>query len=367
MDYSKYNIEDLASDQTFVDWVYQKDSEAVAFWDHFLLEHPEQKTKINRARTLVLNLRQSQNISFKEDQIDQLWERISVGVSAGVSSQVKSLPQKEKRRSRAMFMLISLAVIIVMGGSYFYFQFVSGRTDDSNFLSLDISDEYIEEVNSSAANMLIHLSDGSVVTLGRESRLRYKKDYESDSSRHVYLLGEAFFEVTKDPYKPFFVHANEVVTEVLGTSFNVQARKEDTNVVVSVKTGRVSVYSAKELTPSSDRVKNGVILLPNQEVMYRREKQSFDRKLVEEPTIVAPSVKQSDFLFDNTPVGDAFTILQEAYGVEIIFNDDILNNCFITAPLGSEPLFEKLQIICRTIGATYEIVDAKVIITSSGC
>jgi transmembrane sensor len=44
-----------------------------------------------------------------------------------------------------------------------------------------------------------------------------------------------------------------------------------------------------------------------------------------------------------------------------------MKNCFLTVPLASEPLFEKLKVICRTVGANYEIIDAKVVITSAGC
>ena len=44
-----------------------------------------------------------------------------------------------------------------------------------------------------------------------------------------------------------------------------------------------------------------------------------------------------------------------------------MKNCFLTVPLGSEPLFQKLKVICRTIGASYEIIDARIVVSSTGC
>ena len=162
------------------------------------------------------------------------------------------------------------------------------------------------------------------------------------------------------------VHANEVVTRVLGTSFRVKAPDDGADVVISVKTGKVSVYTESAGSKSLTQ-KNAVILLPNQQVTYLREEDVFGKALVADPEILIPSLKRNEFVFENTPVREVFRKLQQAYGVEIIFDEEILNNCFFTAPLGSEPLFEKLEIICRAIGARYETIDAKVVITSTGC
>ncbi len=63
------------------------------------------------------------------------------------------------------------------------------------------------------------------------------------TNRDVYLSGEAFFEVTKNPDRPFRVFANEIVTKVLGTSFTVRSFENDTTIQVIVRTGKVTVYS----------------------------------------------------------------------------------------------------------------------------
>jgi len=62
-----------------------------------------------------------------------------------------------------------------------------------------------------------------------------------------------------------------------------------------------------------------------------------------------------------------FNALTNAYGIEIIYDADVMKNCYLTASLDDEPLFEKLNMICRTLDAQYEQMDGKLIISSKGC
>jgi transmembrane sensor len=86
----------------------------------------------------------------------------------------------------------------------------------------------------------LHLADGSVVTLAPQSQLRYPAQFAS-ASREVYLDGEAFFEVSKDPRRPFRVHSGAWVTQVLGTKFNVSAVPGASQLAVSLVEGKVQV------------------------------------------------------------------------------------------------------------------------------
>jgi len=77
--------------------------------------------------------------------------------------------------------------------------------------------------------------------LAPKSKITYPENFENDR-RLVILSGEATFDISKDPTKPFLVMANEVTTKVLGTRFNVKAFEEMKDVVVSVQEGKVSVF-----------------------------------------------------------------------------------------------------------------------------
>ena len=90
------------------------------------------------------------------------------------------------------------------------------------------------------------LSDGTRVWLNAESELEYPVAFSSEK-REVRLSGEAFFEVARDEARPFYVMVGEVQTRVLGTSFNIKAYDDDTDIVTTLFTGKVEVSPLKDV------------------------------------------------------------------------------------------------------------------------
>lgn len=362
MDYTKYSVEDLASDEGFIKWTRGGDAASRAFWDDFVTAHPEMQVKIQQARTLVVNLRKAERRQSPDHQVEDIWTAIDMRISEPVRSEGSIV--RRRRITRLAIAAALSAVITALLWTLSFHNDTSGRSATVQQLA---SSEYMEEVNKSGAIKRIHLSDGSTVVLEADGRLRYPRDFASADMRVVYLSGEAFFDVAKDPGKPFLVHADQVVTRVLGTSFRVKAREGEGDIIVSVKTGKVSVYALSDHQAEEDSQKDAVILMPNQQLTYQRTLDTFSKNIVEKPEILSPSVTQEDFHFEDQPVKEVFAVLENAYGIEIIFDEEVMRRCHFTASLGTEPLFEKLQIICRAIGARYEVIDARVVITSIGC
>jgi transmembrane sensor len=367
MDYSKFSVEDLTNDDYFIRWVNGCDQEAEKFWRLFISLHPEIEPRIREARILVLNLkRQQSHAAVTDREADVIWERLQKRIEDSTESPIRKHPAL----SLSLRIAAAITVVaLVIGGVYLS---VLDPADESKSFPEELraaTEDFIEEVNTGEEAIRIHLSDSSTVVLEKDSRLRYRKHYQGLSSRDVFLNGKAFFTVAKNPDQPFFVHANEVTTKVLGTSFTVKAYHQDKDITVTVTSGKVSVFSPKKAKASSKEKAevSGVVLLPNQQVVYQRDQKSFEKTLVETPVVLSTSGTDRNFIFDNAPIGEVFRTLENAYGIDIIFDEEVMKNCFITAPLGTEPLFDKLGIICRTIGADYEIIDAEVVINSSGC
>jgi transmembrane sensor len=86
----------------------------------------------------------------------------------------------------------------------------------------------------------IQLPDGSTVWLNASSDLTYGANFGKEL-REVNLTGEAFFDVAKDPERPFIIHTSVVDVKVLGTAFNVRSYPNDANTETSVIRGRVEV------------------------------------------------------------------------------------------------------------------------------
>ncbi|MFN8348678.1 MAG: FecR domain-containing protein [Spirosomataceae bacterium] len=232
-----------------------------------------------------------------------------------------------------------------------------------------LGSELVEVINEDKVEKLVTLPDGSHVRLSPLSRLSYPKAFTS-TVREVYLSGEGFFEVTKNLQQPFLVYANELVTKVLGTSFLVRAFDKAEKVEVIVKTGKVSVYSVKETKEkASANELSGTVLTPNQQVVFDRKAESLDKSLVSAPTpLTSPNAaKRAGLSFNNTPVYLAFDALVLDYGIPIVYDKNTLKHCEISAEFTEENFYEQLDLICKAIDATYQIVDAQVVVQGKGC
>ena len=155
-----------------------------------------------------------------------------------------------------------------------------------------------------------------------------------------------------------------MITKVLGTSFTISSTDDSQQVVVRVRTGRVSVYSQQEKN-LADPETGGVVLLPNQQAIYHREKQQLSRKLVANPLPVVSS--PAAIRYEDTPAAKVFRDIENKYGIHLIYNEENLKNCFITTSISDEPLYDTMDLVCRIIGATYKEVDAQLVIDSKGC
>jgi type II secretory pathway component GspD/PulD (secretin) len=71
--------------------------------------------------------------------------------------------------------------------------------------------------------------------------------------------------------------------------------------------------------------------------------------------------------YEDMPVEQVFSQLSKAYGVTIMYDSEVLRKCTVTADLKGETFYRKLDLICRAIGAGYEIIDGQVVIQSGGC
>ena len=73
------------------------------------------------------------------------------------------------------------------------------------------------------------------------------------------------------------------------------------------------------------------------------------------------------FEFNSTPLKDVFKTLQNTYGINIIYDESVINSCSLSASMGDENFYEKLELICKAINGSYESIDGTIFISSTGC
>jgi transmembrane sensor len=217
--------------------------------------------------------------------------------------------------------------------------------------------------NTSAKSQEVTLEDGSVVVLEPGSLFSYPEHFGT-RNRTVYLTGEARFDVQRNHAKPFLVHAGDIVTEVLGTSFIVRSDNRLKTTEVSVLSGKVSVY---ENIPQADKTRNGIILTPNQKATYRADTKQLISGIVDEPVAVVQAEDKVDFTFEDARLPAVLALLKKRYALDFILENDALRHCAVTADLNDLPLFTQLELICSAIGARYETRGADIFINGKGC
>lgn len=222
----------------------------------------------------------------------------------------------------------------------------------------------IEIRNTTPTEQAVRLKDGTVVWLKQNSSVVYDRTFNQDR-RTVYLKGEAFFEVKRDAARPFVVHAGDLVTEVLGTSFRIRPHPNTRKIEVIVRTGRVSVYAQK---PNRRAEHNGVILTPNQRATFDVASQAIVPTLIEQPVPLPAAVASPpELVFQAASLHSVLATLTEVYGIEFVLVNPSVSTCQITADLTGLGLFTQLDLICKSIDATYEKRGTVVFITGDGC
>ncbi|MCE7060430.1 FecR family protein [Dyadobacter sp. CY343] len=360
INYRSFSVEELATDEMFRRWIMDPTPEIAFFWNRWTDENPDKVVTVNLARELVLSV---QSI-YSDDLTDEMLRREIEEITRMAEE------RKHHRRLNAYLPAIwkAAAVIVLIAGLGVLY-FTSKQIEKKQVTSIPTIEIPALEVRTNATTheVTVLLSDNSVATLAKGSSISYPKNF-AQNERRVYLKGEAFFDVSKNENQPFLVYTNETVTKVLGTSFRIKAFDEDNTVLVAVKTGRVSVFPKTEYEHTEEkRGHAGVILSPNEQAIFNRKENRLERGSVQRPEILVESIVRRTQVFDDKPVAEVFILLQKEYGIQIQYNADLLAQCRISAQFDDETLKQRMNAICQAIGATYEMMDGEVVISSRGC
>jgi len=300
---------------------------------------------------------EDKNISLSDNEKQIIKRRMAAHLKTRISPFEVSNKTKSNYLDIPLWKVAASISILIVIGMAMYFAIPKYRENFSIVKNENIEDKFVEKNNGAAIRKVI-LTDNSIVFLQPGSEISYFKSYNKEN-REVFLVGEAFFEVTKNTKKPFFVYGGNTITKVLGTSFSVKVPSGAQQVEVKVRTGRVSVYEKQESSNAPNS--NLVILTPNQKATYILKERRWETGLVEEPFPLTDKAS-FNYVFDNEEVNVLFKKLQAAYGIEIEIENDNLKSCTFTGDISTLTLFQKLDIVCKSIGATYKVKGTKILV-----
>lgn len=211
-------------------------------------------------------------------------------------------------------------------------QFYQGSMRKSSMLSFTANPGMTAQVK---------LPDGSVVMLNSNSTLSYPAEFDG-KQREVKLLGEAYFEVSKDPKHPFIVNTPyQASIKVYGTKFNVEAYAKDSMLTASLKEGSIALSYLDK-----DGKMKEQMLLPGQSVSYRDDE--LPMLMTDNIVDINTAWTQGKIIFRNTPLKEVIHELEKTYNVKfLVRNPKVYANRF-TGTLDGQHLDRILYVLTQT-------------------
>jgi transmembrane sensor len=228
--YDRFGYKDFVLDDDFRAWLNGTNPGNDHLWEKWLLANPSCRPEIEKARKIVYALHFQGKPASTYD-IEQQWKRLESSIVPDVQQTAVDKPRRIA--FRRVFRLLAAACVLV---SAF---FLTNRylTYHSAPASAFVS---VEHKSANGQQRKLVLPDGTRVMLNAGSSISYPEEFE-ENIRKVSLTGEAFFDVIRNEKAPFVIITGEVVTKVLGTSFNIRAYPENKAVQVAVVEGKVKV------------------------------------------------------------------------------------------------------------------------------
>lgn len=215
---------------------------------------------------------------------------------------------------------------------------------------------WVTFTNTKARIVPYVLPDSSVIWLHPRAEVRWAEPF---ATRNVHFSGEGFFDVKRDPERPFVIHSGDLQTRVLGTSFNVRAIPGEATVKVSVATGRVEVSDAAKRT--------SVVLKPEQEAVFEPKSKHLAVQAVQEKASDKEIWQAASLVFNETPMTEVAERLMQTFNVKIGFSDDGLADCRLKVDFTNQRLPEILEMIDTLLGSTYYMDGENITLKGQGC
>lgn len=271
---------------------------------------------------------------------------------------------KTKKRK---FFLLGISVVLLLGSFFSLYNF----TTKSGVISPKTAPPHSEVSTRNGSRTKIQLPDGSAVWLNSSSKLTYDNEHFGASLREVSLIGEAYFDVVKNPSKPFIIHTAKMDIKVLGTAFNVKCYPGEKNTETSLIRGSIEVTL-------KDRQEK-IFLKPNEKLIISTDDAKQPEKATKamqklsnikqapiielnhltlypkDNSIIETAWVENRLVFNDEALEDIAVKMERWYGVTIIINNEKLKKVQIAGSFEKETVYEALNALQLTTPFTYKL------------
>ena len=280
------------------------------------------------------------NKSMNKVNVDSAWDKLKGRIEEDEQT-VPTLENKVIRTLHFSAILKYAAAIIILISIGFFSTKIYNNLNNPYYSVTELT--AFNEVNKEVV-----LPDGSVVYLNADSKLQYPDEFSGDQ-RKVKLTGEGFFDVTKNPEKPFIIETDNAEIRVLGTSFNVNTNLAENKVEVFVKTGLV------QLSRKNDGNEKILINPGNVGVL---SKTGLKKSINQDENIIA--WKTHEIIFREDKLADVIHMLNTVYKTNIICDNQQILNLKYTSTFREQGIDSVLNVICITFDLKIKYEDDKI-------
>lgn len=241
---------------------------------------------------------------------------------------------------------VAASLILIFGlASFFIFQ----KNKTHNLIQYTAGNTKLEKP--------VILPDGTTVYLNRNTSISFSKHF-NEKTRTISLTGEAFFDVTKNPAKPFIIRTSTTEIKVVGTSFNVMAYAASDSVQVSVQSGVVEMYS------KTDKESKLRLTVGNEGTLFKKN-QKLQSKKIYDSNVLAWKTNQLNF--KNADMNYVASALEHAFGKDIVLQPGSFKNCRLTVNFSNQSLDTILKVIKETLKISVSNQKDVYILSGPGC
>lgn len=371
--YQNFTTEDFVLDEDFQHWVMHPDEENSNRWALFMEQYPGKQEQINQAK-MIVHAVQPFEPPVSEEVLSNIFNQITqntkpvrkmrFGFWAAAASLLalmaiggllhfhqdsSQLATFETMNSKD----IGMGKIVLADGTIHEFDTEKTTIQQTASGNLRVNNDTIAEhpLNTQAGHVAMNqiiipygkrsditLADGTHIWLNSGSQISYPVTF-SDKSREVYLLGEAFFDVKKDPARPFIVYTKDIKLKVLGTRFNVSSFANDATTQAVLLTGKITAVKSKGFSATYE-------LLPGERIVFNKVEEVLTKDKVD--VELYSSWINGYLIFRNEPVTGIFNKLERSYNKHIVVEIGLENVTFS----GKLDLIEDLDKVLENIAFT---------------
>lgn len=274
------------------------------------------------------------------------------------------------------------AILVLVVASFFTFRSYQLRS-----LNMAVNPGHFNEIDVALGTKTkVQLPDGSHVWVNSDSKLTYAETFKGPT-REIYLEGEAYFDVVKDPKHPFIVHTNGIDIKVLGTAFNVKAYKAESTIEATL------VHGLIEVTKTDYPEASKIILRPHEKLIFDKlakeesvikpgsasaETASANTKLLSPAITISPlaknisdsAIKETSWIynrlsFEDERFEDLAVKIERWFNVRVVINNDKIRSYRSTGSFENETIEEALKELQYLVPFEYQINGRDVIITKN--